>query len=243
MDFDMDELIDIREKGAVKDGERLTYDKRLFMQLLAFGKCKDSSTLIKALKASGIESVLYEDINDPQGVALLTMSEDPDFFITKLRPVLNKKEFASLEPKPEYTMFGRTYAIGHEAKLEDWLLQRARRNVMNPDSPWVVWYPLKRLGNFAILPREEQGGILMEHGLIGRAFGKAGLGQDVRLASYGLDKNDNDIVIGLVGKDLHPLSALVETMRKTKQTSTYMKEMGPFWIGKAVWQSNAKRMK
>lgn len=241
MDFDMDEIVDIREKGAVKDGERLTYDKRLFMQLLAYGGCEDSGILINVLKESGIESVLYEDINDPQGVALLTMSEDPDFFITKLRPILNKKEFTSLEPKPEYTMFGRTYAIGHEANLEDWLLQRSRRNVMNPDSPWAVWYPLKRLGNFAILPREEQGGILMEHGLIGRAFGKAGLGQDIRLASYGLDKNDNDVVIGLVGKDLHPLSALVQTMRKTKQTSTYMREMGPFWIGKAVWQSNATK--
>jgi len=83
----------------------------------------------------------------------------------------------------------------------------------------------------------------MEHGLIGRAFGKADLGHDIRLASYGLDKNDNDIVIGLIGKELHPLSALVQIMRKTKQTSTYMKEMGPFWIGKAIWQSHAKSMK
>jgi chlorite dismutase len=238
MDFDLDEIIDIREKGAVKDGERLTYDKRLFMQLLAFGRCKKSEDLVNVLKKSGMEAVLYEDINDPQGVALLTMSEDPDFFITKLRPVLNKKEFTSLEFKPEYTMFGRTYSIGHEANLEDWLLYRSRRTVMNPDWPWVVWYPLKRLGNFSILPREEQGGILMEHGLIGRAFGKADLGHDIRLACYGLDKNDNDIVIGLIGKELHPLSALVQTMRKTKQTSTYMREMGPFWIGKVVWQSH-----
>jgi len=230
-------LIDLSEKGAPKDGKRQVLDKRLFMQLMAFGECKESKVLIDALKESGQVSVLYEDVNDPQGVALLTMDEDPNFFLTTLRQLLKENPFATLKPKSQYTMFGRTYSLGHEANLEDWLLKRPRRTTCNPVWQWAVWYPLKRLGSFSTLPGKEQAAILMEHGKIGREFGKEGLGHDIRLACYGMDKNDNDIVIGLIGKDLHPLSALVQAMRKTRQTSTYIKNMGPFFVGKAVWQS------
>jgi chlorite dismutase len=59
---------------------------------------------------------------------------------------------------------------------------------------------------------------------------------DVRLACFGMDKNDSDFVIGLIGKELFPLSACVQAMRKTKQTSSYMETMGPFFIGRAIWQ-------
>jgi chlorite dismutase len=231
-------ITDLREKGAVKDGERQALDRRLFMQLLVFGGCRDTSVLVEALKGAGIPSVLYADINDPRGVGLLTMSEDPGFFVTKLRAMLNGAVFASLELKSEYTMLGRTYALGHEEDLEEWLIRRSKKVVTNPAWQWAVWYPLRRSGSFALLPPREQGEILMEHGMIGRAFGKADLGHDIRLSSFGLDKHDNDFVIGLIGKELHPLSALVQTMRKTRQTSTYIDEMGPFFIGKALWQQN-----
>ena len=239
MPVNMEGLTDLREKGAVKGGERQALDRRLFMQFLAFGACRDTAALIEALKKSAIASVLYADINDPQGVGLLTMSEDPDFFVTDLRGLLGGKEFSALELKSEYTMLGRTYALGHEENLEDWLVGRPPRVVANPAWQWAVWYPLRRSGSFALLSPKEQGEILMEHGVIGRAFGKADLGHDIRLSCFGLDKNDNDFVIGLIGKDLYPLSALVQTMRKTTQTSTYIDRMGPFFTGKAIWQSAA----
>jgi chlorite dismutase len=44
-------------------------------------------------------------------------------------------------------------------------------------------------------------------------------------------------VIGLIGKELFPLSALVQAMRKTQQTSLYLDRLGPFFVGRAVWQS------
>ena len=239
MPIDMEGITDLREKGAAREGEeRQALDRRLFMQLLVFGGCHDTSKLIEVVNTSGIRAVLYEDINDPYGVGLLTMDEDPNFFVTTLRHILAHKEFASLTLKSEYTMLGRTYAIGHEQNLEEWLVHRPGKVVANPEWQWAVWYPLRRSGEFALLDRKEQGGILMEHGIIGRAFGKEDLGHDIRLSCYGLDKNDNDFVIGLIGKDLHPLSVLVQTMRKTKQTSTYIVDMGPFFIGKAVWQKN-----
>ncbi|MEK7313383.1 MAG: hypothetical protein AAB065_02815, partial [Deltaproteobacteria bacterium] len=121
MEFNLEELANVNEKGAPKDGKPQLLDKRLFVQLLVFGGVKDSKPLINELEKSGIESVLYEDLNDPSSIGLLTMSEEPDFFTTKLRKFINESSFSSLCIKPEYAMFGRTYSLGHERDLEDWL--------------------------------------------------------------------------------------------------------------------------
>jgi chlorite dismutase len=228
---------DISEKGGIKDGQQQRADQRLFMQFFAFGGCENTRPLIEALDASGIGGVLYEDVNDPRGVGLLTLSEDPDFFLDRVRPLLNGPAFRPLVQKPEHTMLGRTYAIGYEPDLIDVLLYRPRRTVLNRDWRWAVWYPLRRSGKFAQLPAEEQRTILAEHGAIGISFGLADYAHDIRLACHGLDKDDNDFVIGLIGKELYPLSAIVQTMRKTQQTSLYLERLGPFFVGRAVWQS------
>ena len=231
------EELDIRERGGVRNGEPQISEKRLFMQLLAFGGCDDPGALAQALTVEGIDGVLYKDVNDPRGIGLLTWSDDPNFFVEKLRPILNSDAFCALDQKLEYSMFGRTYSLGHEPNLEDWLLHKPKRAAADPESPWAVWYPLRRKGEFSTLAPEEQAPILREHGKIGHAFGEAGFAQDIRLACFGLDKNDNDFVIGLTGKDLYPLSACIQAMRRTTQTSRYIAAMGPFFIGKAFWQS------
>jgi chlorite dismutase len=228
---------DISEKGGMKGGQPQRADTRLFMQLLAFGGCADSSALRDRLERVSIASVLYEDMNDPGGVALLTFSDDPASFFDRVRPILKQAPFATLVQKPEYTMLGRTYSLGYEPDLLDILLHRPRRTVLNREWPWAIWYPLRRNGRFAQLPPEEQRVILAEHGAIGMSFGAADLAHDIRLACHGLDKDDNDFVIGLIGKDLYPLSAIVQAMRKTQQTSLYLERLGPFFIGRAVWQS------
>lgn len=233
------EKVDLREKGRGEGGETIATDRRLFMQLLAYGGCPDSAVLAAALEQAGLTGVLYEDLNDPQGVALLTFSEQPDYFLTDVRRFLNRPPFCDLTPKPEYTMFGRTYTLGYEPDLEETLIRRPRRRVTDPNWPWAIWYPLRRAGSFEQLSAEEQRVILMEHGGIGRAYGRAGLGTDIRLACHGLDKNDNDFVVALIGPDLHPLSSIVQRMRKTKQTSLHLERLGPFFVGKAVWQVNS----
>ncbi|UCG23099.1 MAG: chlorite dismutase family protein [Chloroflexota bacterium] len=233
------EQLDLSEKGRTADGRVISSDKRLFMQLLAYGGCQDPATLIEALTDSGLDAVLYVDINDPQGIGLLTISRDPGEFIGRVRQVLNRPPFVDLHFKPEYTMLGRTYALGHEEDLEQALIRRPRARVHNSDLPWAIWYPLRRSGAFAGLSAQEQRVILMEHGGVGRAYGRAGYGYDVRLACYGLDKNDNDFVIGLLGPELYPLSSIVQRMRKTKQTSKYLERLGPFFVGNADWQSEA----
>ena len=234
----MRENLDISERGGLRNGQPQTSNRRLFVQLLAFGECDTAEPLMHALETAGLASVLYLDVNDWRGIGLLTWSENPDFFVTTLREFLLRPPFDALTFKPEYTMLGRTYALGYEPDLEDWLLVKPRRTVTNPEWPWAVWYPLRRAGAFMALPAEEQAPILGEHGKIGRAFGEAGFAQDIRLACFGLDKSDNDFVIGLVGAELYPLSACVQSMRKTRQTSQYMQNMGPFFLGKAIWQKD-----
>lgn len=231
------ERLDLSEKGRARDGRVISSDRRLFMQLFAYGGCHERRPTIDALVDGGLDAVLYDDINDPQGIAVLTMSTDPDHFLGPVRRVLNSSPFVDLQFKPEYTMFGRTYALGYEEDLEQTLIHRPRSRVHNPNLPWAIWYPLRRSGAFEGLSAQEQRVILMEHGGVGRSYGRAGHGYDVRLACYGLDKNDNDFVIGLIGPELYPLSSIVERMRKTKQTSMYLERLGPFFIGKAVWQS------
>jgi hypothetical protein len=225
---------DLSEKGGLKGGEPQRSDERLFMQFLAFGGCDDARAVLAHLEEGGLTAVVYEDLNDPQGIGVLTVDTSPDTFVDRLRPLLRTGPVAGLALKPDYTMFGRTYSLGYEPDLQDALTGRPRRTVLNPDWRWGVWYPLRRNGRFAQLPADEQRTILAEHGAIGMRFGAADLAHDIRLACHGLDRDDNDFIIGLIGKELFPLSAVVQAMRKTQQTSLYLDRLGPFFVGRKV---------
>ena len=228
---------DISERGGLKDGEPQRSDERMFMQLLAFGNCRDPAAVASHVAASGMPAVVSEDLNDPHGVAILTLSLDPEHFLKRVRPMVTSGPFADLRLKPEFTMFGRTYALGYEPDLRDTLIGRPIRTALNPAWTWGVWYPLRRNGAFERLPPDQQRTILAEHGAVGMTFGAADYVHDIRLACHGLDRDDNDFVIGLIGKELYPLSAVVQAMRKTQQTSLYLDRLGPFFIGRAAWKS------
>jgi chlorite dismutase len=231
------EGVDVAEHGRSAEGETTSLDRRLFMQLHAYGGAGETAALTAALEPAGVSGVLYEDVNDPTGVALLTVSESPEAFVGEYRAFLQSPPFSGLRPKPELTMLGRTYSLGYEQDLEETLVERPRRRVLDPGLPWAIWYPLRRAGSFEQLSRREQDTVLMEHGGIGMAFGRAGLGYDIRLACHGLDRDDSDFVIGLLGPELHPLSVIVQRMRKTKQTSLHLERLGPFFVGRVAWQS------
>ena len=232
------EGLDLSEKG-LKDGQPVSLDRRLFMKFTAFTGCADTAEASAALAAAGVEGALYLDANDPKGIGLIVVSEDPDYFVSTLRAVFNAPPFSSLMHKPEFDMLGRTYSIGYEPDLEDTLLIKPRSKTLNPAYPWAVWYPLQRAKSFQTLPESKQRQILGEHGTLAKRFGFAGLAADVRLACHGLDKHDNDFIIGLLGPNLFPLSAVVQEMRKTEQTAQYLDSLGPFFVGKVAWQSPA----
>jgi chlorite dismutase len=231
------EAPDLSEKGGLRDGEPQRSDERLFMQLFAFAGCSRATDVVRQVADAGIDGVVYEDLNDPRGIALLTLSRDPNTFIDRVRPLLNTGPLSTLALRSDLTMFGRTYALGYEPDLHHALFERPRNTVLNPEWPWAIWYPLRRNGQFAQLPDDQQRNILAEHGEIGMRFGAADFAHDIRLACYGLDRDDNDFVIGLIGRDLFPLSAVVQAMRKTQQTSLYIERLGPFFVGRAVWQT------
>jgi hypothetical protein len=227
---------DLSEKGGLKRGEPQRSTERLFMQVMAFGACSDLPLAVRHLSDAKLDGVVYEDLNDPRGLVVLAVAQDPAYFLDVVRPLLSSGPFVSLTLKSNYTMLGRTYSLGYEPDLRDALIERPRRTIFNPAWRWAVWYPLRRSGRFSQLPPDEQRTILAEHGAIGMSFGAADLAHDVRLACHGLDRDDNDFIIGLIGKDLFPLSAVVQAMRKTQQTSLYLDRLGPFLVCRAVWQ-------
>lgn len=232
---------DLDERGAPRDGQPQRLARRLFMQLLAFecdwkpGVAELGTMLAESLDSEGVAAVIYEDLQNPRGLAVLSWSEDPNLFTGAVHPALARvgREF-TLEPRPELTMIGRTYSSGFEDDLKFWLLDRPKETVCNPAWPWAVWYPLRRGGEFEKLEPREKGAIMREHATIGRSYGGADFAHDVRLACHGLDANDSEFVIGLVGKELYPLSHIVQAMRATRQTSEYITQMGPFFVGRVL---------
>lgn len=233
------DTLDMSERAGHHTGNPQVVDSRLFMQLVVYdcGATVDPSLAIERLGNKlgehGVSAVLYADVNSPRSLAVLTWSEQPAHFVKAVRPALIAGS-SGLTQRPSMTMLGRTYATGYEPDLRFFLLERPVSTVTNEKWPWAIWYPLRRKGAFNRLEGREQAAILREHGTIGRAYGDQDLAHDVRLASFGLDANDNDFVIGLIGKDLHPLSHVVQSMRKTRQTAEFIEQMGPFFIGHVV---------
>ena len=145
---------------------------------------------------------------------------------------MQRKFNREISYRPEMTMIGRTYSSGREPDLEEWLINKPLQNVLNPDFPWAIWYPLRRNPEFYRLEHRERGKILAEHAMLGRSYAAGGHASDIRLACFGLDTNDNEFVIGLVGPELYPLSRLIQDMRQTEQTTKYIESLGPFFVGK-----------
>jgi chlorite dismutase len=231
--------IDVTEYGGKREGTRQSLDRRLYMQLLVLdaplGKADAlASTIAERCQRAKVAAVLYADAMSPQGVGLLTWSESPEHFTGPVRDLFSDDGVAGVTVRPGYAMIGRTYATGHEPDLEWSLLRRPIENVLEETARWHVWYPLRRTPAFARLDPHDQSQILREHAQIGMAYGAQGFAHDVRLAAYGLDAGDNEFVIGLVGKELYPLSHLVQAMRKTRQTSEFIEKMGPFFVAKVV---------
>ncbi len=229
-------LPDLSEHGRAKDGTPLTSNRRLYVQFLAWTGASSLESLATALASWGKPAALYADLNDPRGLGLVLMSENPDFFVTEARDFLARSPFGQLSFKPELAMLGRSYAVGYENDLDEVLLKRPKSRILDPAHPWAIWYPVRREKAFEALPEDQKHEVLMDHGGIGKAFGKAGIAQDIRLACHGLDIHDNDFVIGIVAKELIGASAVVQAMRKSLQTMHHLDSLGPFFAGKVYRQ-------
>ena len=189
----------------MKDGVPQRSDDRLFFQLLVFTGCADAAAVASHIRQSGVEGAVYENVNDPRGVAILSLTRTPEAFVERVRPLLLAGPCADLTLMPELTRCsdGRIHSATNRISRRRSSTGRGA-TVLNPAWRWAIWYPLRRSGRFAQLPEQEQRTILAEHGAIGMSFGAGDYAHDVRLACHGLDRDDNDFVIGLIGKDLFP---------------------------------------
>ncbi len=231
------EPLDLREVGTPIDDKPQVSDKRLFFQLHVFSDCYHPEVFIEHIqksKYSPLGAVFYNDLNNPTGFGVLLGAPDPASLLDQslvLRDMQRKFDH-EISYRPEMTMIGRTYSSGREPDLEEWLINRPIRNVFNPEFPWAIWYPLRRKPEFYQLEQRDRGRILGEHAMLGRSYAAGGYANDIRLACFGLDTNDNEFLIGLVGPELYPLSRLIQDMRQTEQTTKYIESLGPFFIGK-----------
>ncbi|MGA2447142.1 MAG: chlorite dismutase family protein [Polyangiaceae bacterium] len=240
-------VVDVTEYGGARGGVRQSMDTRLFMHLVVFdeprvhgeGEGDLAGSLSDVLRDGGLASIVYADVVNPRGYGLLSWNQDPARLVGTVRRLFAAPPLGRVELRPGWAMLGRTYATGHESDLEYTLLRRPVDQVGNPAFPWHVWYPLRRTPAFSSLDPHEQAQVLREHAQIGMAYGASELAHDVRLACYGLDGADSEFVIGLCGKDLHPLSHLVQTMRRTRQTREYIARMGPFFVGQVILRMGA----
>src|SRR4030095_15855908 len=105
--------VDVAERGA---GGK-TPDRALFIHRQVCTGCADPKPLAVALERSGAEAVLYRDLNDPRGVGVLALSEDPASLVTRFRDVLSAEPFEALTHRPEPALGGRHYASGVEPHL------------------------------------------------------------------------------------------------------------------------------
>ena len=114
---------------------------------------------------------------------------------------------------------------------------------LNPDFSCAIWYPLRRNPEFYRLEHRERGRILGEQVPCSVAVTPPVDTPVISdLACFGLDTNDNEFVIGLVGPELYPLSRLIQDMRQTEQTTKYIESLGPFFVGKVRKQFTKRSM-
>ena len=212
----------------------------LFIQLCVYTGCRDTTPIVSALERLETESVLYADANDPLGIAVLIIQDDEDFLVGPLRETLARTPFSDLTRRPELTMLGRSYLLGHEKTPEETLFRQPRRRLLESDCAWACWYPLRRRGSYEILDPESRRWIQGEHIQMARRAGEAGKVVDVRLACHGLNTRDDDFIVGLLGPQLQWLSRLVQEMRSSRQTAEHLEHMGPFFVGRTIWRTGPR---
>jgi chlorite dismutase len=93
---------------------------------------------------------------------------------------------------------------------------------------WLCVYPFVRSYDWYLLPAEERGGMLREHGLAGRAYGGV---QANTVSAFAL--NDYEWILALESDDLNELVDLMRGLRAT-EARRHVREEVPFHTGRRV---------
>ena len=87
-----DPNIDLSEKGRGPEGQPVSLDRRLFMQFMAF-RNTNRDFLARQFENISAQAVIYEDLNDAQGIGVMAYCEDPGYIVDQLHPILNANGF------------------------------------------------------------------------------------------------------------------------------------------------------
>jgi chlorite dismutase len=98
---------------------------------------------------------------------------------------------------------------------------------------WLCVYPFVRSYDWYLLPAEERGGMLREHGIAGRAY--AGV-QANTVSAFAL--NDYEWILALESDDLNELVDLMRGLRAT-EARRHVREEVPFHTGRRVTWTEA----
>ena len=227
-----------KRDGARERRDRRRLDRRLFVQLLVFGGCRDPRPLVDAAQHARHPGGALRGPERSAGIGLLTFDEDPALFPG------DGPSPRGRERRSPACGFGRSSRCS--AGPTPWGGRPTSRRRSSPGRgagcaapsfPGPSGIPLRRSGAFEELRKRSSAPCSPSTAASGQSFGKAGVAHDIRLACHGLSRDDNDFVIGLLGAELYPLSAVVQRMRKTRQTSRYLARLGPFFVGRALWQA------
>jgi chlorite dismutase len=97
-----------------------------------------------------------------------------------------------------------------------------------PPLRWLCVYPFVRSFEWYLLPAEERGAMLREHGLAGREFPQV---QPNTVAAFAL--NDYEWILALESEEAHHLVDLMRDIRKT-QARRHVRLETPFYTGRMV---------
>ncbi len=197
-----------------------------FMQLLVFTDCADLAPIVGPLEHLKLHCVLYKDLNDPQGIGLLTLADNPDDLVNDLRDLLSSRMFRVLMQRHELTMIGRIFSSPN-GSLED-----PSAVLDNGDWPWAVWHPMRGTAELSALDDSEQ--LQVFETLIETAETSPDNVGHIYLKSHGLDRIGNEFVHGLHGRDLGEVSASIQAMKRAAQHTANIASSGPFFVGHTV---------
>src|SRR5260221_4004361 len=97
---------DLLETGAPQQGAPQTLGRRLFCQLHVFTGCLDAAPVVEAALSSRLDAAVYADVNDPRGVGVLVMSEDPAVLTGAAQELLTRPPLSSLTTAPDLNIIG-----------------------------------------------------------------------------------------------------------------------------------------
>ena len=208
------------------------------MKFTAFGGCADPQAAVAALAEDGVEGALYVDANDPQGIGLIVAAEDPgllrDDAARAVQPPAVRGVHAQARvrhARPHVLDRLRARSRGHavhEAARQDAEPREPLGRVVSAAARRRSFRRCRPIISAASWPSTARSR---------NATAPAGMPPTCASRATASTRTTTTSSSACSARTCIRLSAVVQEMRKTEQTAQYLDSLGPFFVGKAVWQA------